>query len=223
MPLIENEKYVLDRLEVGPFMVNCYILGCRKTNIGAIIDPGDSGDLILERSKALNLQVKYIFNTHGHVDHIIDNRHIKEKTHAQLVIHKLDAPMLTSANRNTSALFGMPITSPPAELFFEDEQEFKLGNLALKIIHTPGHSQGSVCLYYDSFAIVGDVLFAGSIGRTDLPGGSYELLIYSIRNKLLPLGDEIVVYPGHGPETTIGHERKTNPFLNESSAGWLQL
>ncbi|MBU0518244.1 MBL fold metallo-hydrolase [bacterium] len=223
MPLFSNEALVLDRLEVGPFMVNSYILGCQKTRIGAIIDPGDSGDQIIARAKELNLDIKYIFNTHGHVDHIIENGYVKEKTEAQIVIHKLDAPLLTDAQKNTSALLGMPVTSPPPDLFFEDGEDFNLGELTLKVFHAPGHSRGSVCLYHDPIAIVGDVLFAGSIGRTDLLGGSYDVLINSIRSKLLPLGDAVTAYPGHGPETTLGHERKTNPFLNESSAGWLQL
>lgn len=207
---------VLEVFEVGAFMVNCYILGCLKTQIAAIVDPGDQSDLILERCRDLNLTPKFILNTHGHADHIADNGYIKKETRADIVIHPLDAPMLTDPQLNMSAMFGTPWTSPPADLHFKEGENFRVGALEFEVLHLPGHSRGSVCLIHDPIAIVGDVLFAGSIGRTDFPGGSYEQLVGNIMRKLLPLEDHVQVYSGHGPATTIGEERRHNPFLLET-------
>jgi glyoxylase-like metal-dependent hydrolase (beta-lactamase superfamily II) len=219
MQVYKNEDLILERFEVGPFMVNAYILGCLKTSEAAIIDPGDEGDRILKRCEELNLTPKFILNTHGHADHIIDNRYVKEKSKAQIVIHALDADMLTDAEKNRSVFFGMPLTSLPADLQFKEGENFTVGEISLEVLLLPGHSPGSVCLFHDPIAIVGDVLFAGSIGRTDFPGGSYEMLVNNIRTKLLPLGDHVLAFPGHGPETTLGQERRTNPFLNDSIFG----
>ncbi len=219
MKVFENEDVILERFEVGPFMVNTYILGCLKTGKAAIIDPGDEGDRIVTRCEELELTPEYIINTHGHADHRIDNGFVKEKTGAQIVIHPLDAKMLEDPKLNVSAAFSMPLTSPPADLFFKEGEDFKVGDVSLQVIHAPGHSPGSVCLFHDPIAIVGDVLFARSIGRTDFPGGSYEMLIGNIIKKLLPLGDHVIAFPGHGPDTTLGQERRTNPFLNESQFG----
>ncbi len=220
MEVFKNDDLVIERYEVGMFLVNAYIVGCLKTGIGAIVDPGDQGDRLVERCRELDLEVKYILNTHGHADHIMDNGTVKEKTGAQIVIHPLDAKMLTDPEANVSAAFSMPMTSPPADLFFEEGEAFAIGKVSFEVIHAPGHSPGSVCLFHDPIALVGDVLFAGSIGRTDFPGGSYEVLVSNIRNKLLPLGDHVTAFPGHGPETTFGRERRTNPFLNESGLIW---
>jgi glyoxylase-like metal-dependent hydrolase (beta-lactamase superfamily II) len=219
MQVYKNENFILERFEVGPFMVNAYILGCLKSGTAAIIDPGDEGDRILTRCEELNLKPEYILNTHGHADHIIDNRYVKERCGAQIVIHSLDADMLTDPQKNVSAAFAMPLTSLPADLHFKEGENFKVGEISLEVLHLPGHSPGSVCLFHDPVAIVGDVLFAGSIGRTDFPGGSYEMLVNNIRTKLLPLGDHVIAFPGHGPETTLGQERRTNPFLNDAIFG----
>ncbi len=220
MEVFRNDELILERFEVGFFMVNTYILGCLKTGEGAVIDPGDEGERIVNRCRELNLKIRYIVNTHGHADHIMDNRYVKEKTGARIVIHPADAQMLTDPEANVSAAFSMPMTSPPADDYFREGDPFAIGEIHFDVLHLPGHSPGSVCLIHDPIAIVGDVLFAGSIGRTDFPGGSYEMLVGNIRRKLLPLGDHIIAFPGHGPETTLGQERRTNPFLNESGWGW---
>jgi hydroxyacylglutathione hydrolase len=213
MTLINDDKLSLERFEVGPFMVNTYILGCVRTKAAAVIDPGAEGNLLLSRCQELGLTVQYIVNTHGHTDHILDNGLIKQKTGASIIIHQDDALMLTDARHNLSAYFGEPRTSPPADQFFQEGTPFVLGDLTFDVLHTPGHSLGSVCLVNDTIAIVGDVLFYDSVGRSDFPGGSHERLIQNIQEKLLPRGDHIRVFPGHGPETTLGRERRENPFL----------
>jgi hydroxyacylglutathione hydrolase len=213
MKIINDDKLILECFEVGPFMVNTYLLGCAHTKKAAVIDPGAEGDLLLSRCEELGLTVQYIVNTHGHVDHILDNGLIKQKTGALIIIHSDDAPMLTDARHNLSAYFSEPRTSPPADLFFQEGTPFVLGDLTFDVLHTPGHSPGSVCLVNDTIAIVGDVLFNDSVGRSDFPGGSHELLIQNIKEKLLPRGDQIRVFPGHGPETILGRERRENPFL----------
>jgi hydroxyacylglutathione hydrolase len=214
MNLIHNDKLILERFEVGPYMVNTYILGCPHSKVAAIIDPGAEGSLLLSRCEELGLMVQYIVNTHGHVDHILDNGLIKLKTGAPIIIHPEDAIMLTDAHHNFSAYISEPRTSPPADLFFQEGTPFVLGDLTFDVLHTPGHSPGSVCLVNDTIAIVGDVLFYDSVGRSDFPGGSHERLIHNIREKLLPRGDHIRVFPGHGPDTTLGRERVENSFLN---------
>jgi hydroxyacylglutathione hydrolase len=213
MNIINDDKLILEQFEVGPFMVNTYILGCVHTRIAAVIDPGAEGGLLLSRCEELGLTVQYVVNTHGHADHILDNGPIKEKTGAPIIIHRDDAPMLTDARHNLSAYFSEPMTSPPADLFFQEGTPFVLGDLTFDVLHTPGHSPGSVCLVNDTIAIVGDVLFYDSVGRSDFPGGSHEVLIGNIKKKLLPRGDHIRVFPGHGPDTTLGRERRENPFL----------
>jgi hydroxyacylglutathione hydrolase len=207
------KNMILETFEVGPFMVNCYLVGCETTGDAMIIDPGDMGDMVLARARELNLQVKHIINTHGHADHIKDNGLIKDRTGAPIWIHPLDAPMLPVPNHNLSAFFGFSISSPPADKFLEDRQEFKLGALSFKIIHTPGHSPGGICLLNDKILFCGDTLFCESIGRTDLPGGDFDTLEQSIRNRIYTLDDDVTVYPGHGPTTTIGFEKHSNPFV----------
>jgi glyoxylase-like metal-dependent hydrolase (beta-lactamase superfamily II) len=213
MNLINNQALILERFEVGPFLVNAYILACARTKICVIVDPGDEGDRILNRCRELNLSVTHIVNTHGHADHILDNGFIKQETGAPIIIHPDDAPMLTDPYHNLSAYFSQPRTSPPADQYFQEGTPFHVGELEFDVLHTPGHSPGSVCLVNDVIAIVGDVLFYDSVGRSDFPGGSHETLIRSIKHKLLPRGDHIRAFPGHGPDTTLGRERRENPFL----------
>lgn len=213
MTAFKNDHLILERFEVGPFLVNAYILGCLKSRQCAVIDPGDEGKRILERCRELELSVQYIVNTHGHVDHILDNGYVKQQTGAPLIIHEKDAGMLINPRFNLSAYFMEPKTSPPADLFFKEGETFVVGELVFDVLHVPGHSPGSVCLVNDEIAIVGDVLFYDSIGRTDFPEGSLEQLIENITRKLLPRGDHILAFPGHGPETTLGRERRENPFL----------
>ncbi len=219
MEVFKNENLLLERFEVGAFMVNAYIIGCLKSGQAGIVDPGDEGALLIKRCKELELTPDYILNTHGHADHIRDNDYVKRETGAKIVIHPKDASMLTNPTLNISAMMGLPWTSPPADLHFKEGKTFHVGEVAFDVLHLPGHSPGSVCLIHDPIVIVGDVLFCGSIGRTDFPEGSYEQLVGNIREKLLPLGDHIQVFPGHGPDTTLGQERRTNPFLNDSIFG----
>ena len=161
----------------------------------------------------LKLKVKYIINTHGHFDHVGANRKLKDATGADLLIHSLDVPMLGHLSASASAWGLHAEDSPPPDRTVKDGDEIKIGNITLKVIHTPGHSPGGICLYSDGCVFVGDTLFAGSIGRTDFPGGDFDTLISSIRKKLFILGDDVRVFTGHGPETTIGEEKRHNPFV----------
>ena len=203
----------LQQLQVGPLETNCYIIADEKSKIAAIIDPGENAKQIINAVNEAELKVKYIFLTHGHSDHIAALEEIKEATGAKIVIHELDAHMLTSAESNLSFLLGERFTQPSADIKLKGSEEFRLGDLFLEIIHTPGHTPGGICLKTGNIIFSGDTLFAGSIGRTDFPGGSYKTLINSIKEKLMCFDDDVVVYPGHMQPTTIGFERKHNPFL----------
>ena len=203
---------IIKNLSVGPIMANCFIVGCEKTREAAVIDPGDEPDKILLTLAGLKLKVKYIINTHGHFDHVGGNKKMKDATDADILIHSLDAPMLGYIAKSASAWGMNGEDSPPPDLMLKDGDEVKFGDITLKVIHTPGHSPGGISLYSDGVVFVGDTLFAGSIGRTDFPGGDFETLISSIRKKLFILGDDVRVFTGHGPETTICAEKKYNPF-----------
>lgn len=204
---------IVKKLEVGPIMANCYILGCEDTKEAVVIDPGDEADRILLSLAESGLKVKYLLNTHGHFDHVGANKKMKEATNAVLMIHPDDEPMLSELSSSASS-FGLSAeNSPKADKYLNDQDEIFFGNITLKVIHTPGHSMGGICLYTDGALFVGDTLFAGSIGRTDLPGGNYNTLISSIKKRLLAFDGNTIVYPGHGPETTIEREKRTNPFL----------
>ncbi|NLW45562.1 MAG: MBL fold metallo-hydrolase [Syntrophomonadaceae bacterium] len=205
---------ILRGLDGGGMGANCYIIGCEETREGAVIDPGAGAEAILRIIREENLKIKYIINTHGHIDHIGANARIKEATGADILIHEADAKMLTSAAANFSMLMGRRITSPPASRLLKDGDIIKIGTtIELEVIHTPGHTPGGICLKTGNILFSGDTLFAGSIGRTDFPGGSYKTLINSIKEKLMCLDDDVIVYPGHMQPTTIGFERKHNPFL----------
>lgn len=201
-------------LAVGPMLANCYLVWCEETKEALVIDPGGEGGRILAEIKRKQLQVKYIVNTHGHVDHIAANREVKEGTGGKILIHAEDAPLLTSPNLNFSMYMGIPVKGPTAEVLLCEGEEIILGSrVELAVIHTPGHTRGGICLKADDAIFTGDTLFAGSIGRTDFPGGSYQELLDSIKNKILCCDDDCIVYPGHGPPSTVGHERTYNPFL----------
>ncbi|MBF0201725.1 MAG: MBL fold metallo-hydrolase [Desulfamplus sp.] len=204
---------IIKKLEVGPIMANCYILGCENTKEAAVIDPGDDSSRILMTLAQEKLKVKAIINTHGHFDHVGANSKMKEVTGAPIMIHADDAPMLAQLDR-TAASFGLSVeNSPAADRHLVDGDQVSFGEITLKVIHTPGHSRGGICLYTKGSLFVGDTLFSGSIGRTDLPGGDYNTLISNIKNKLFALPDDTVVYTGHGPETTLAREKSSNPFL----------
>jgi glyoxylase-like metal-dependent hydrolase (beta-lactamase superfamily II) len=211
---------IVKMLQVGPIMTNCYIVGCEETKEGAIIDPGGNGERILAKVRQLGLEIKYVINTHCHFDHMLANKEVIEglKESQQqpplLAIHQAEEPMLKSGGG--AHLFGLRgFSSPPADVYLEEGDVLTLGQVKLKVLYTPGHSVGSISLLNEEEKAVfdGDVLFNMSIGRADLTGGNPKTLMDSIRNKLLTLPDDAVVYSGHGPATTIGRERAGNPFL----------
>ena len=205
---------ILRMLVVGPIQANCYVLGCERTKEAAVIDPGGDVDKILMSLAKDKLRCAYIMNTHGHFDHTGDNKRLKEVTGAKLVIHRADAPMILQQGSNGS-LWGMEVEdSPPPDLYVEEGDVISFGDISLQVLHTPGHSPGGTSLLTDKIVFVGDTLFAGSIGRTDLPGGDYETLIRNVKEKIFPLGDDVVIYPGHGPKTTVGREKRHNPFFS---------
>lgn len=204
---------ILKSLAVGPIQANCYILGCERTKSAAVIDPGGDEDRILMKLAEDNLALKYIINTHGHFDHIGGNAGLKNASGAEFLIHSADEPFLAEL-KTTAASFGLSAEdSPPPDRTLAEEDIISFGDISLKVLHTPGHSPGGISLLTDKMVFVGDTLFAGSIGRTDLPGGDFETLISSIKNKLLVLDEDTKVYTGHGPATTIGYEKRVNPFL----------
>ncbi len=206
---------IFETLVVGQLGVNCFILADPETKEGIVVDPGDDTGEILALVRKQGVRVKYILNTHGHFDHVGGNRRMVEETGATLMIHQGDEPFLARASRSAT-MYGLKAEDSPAPAaHLADGQTLTFGSIELKVIHTPGHSPGGSCFYLpaDGRLISGDTLFAESIGRTDLTGGSHEQLVHSITTKLLVLPDETRVYPGHGPATTIGHERRHNPYL----------
>lgn len=204
---------ILKILVVGPLQSNCYILGCERTRRAAVIDPGGDVNKILMALAKDNLRCVYIVNTHGHFDHSGENKRLKEVTGAQLIIHRADAPMIVRQGAQ-GGIWGMELeNSPPPDRTVEEGEFITFGDVSLKVLHTPGHSAGGISLVTDRMAFVGDTLFAGSIGRTDFPGGDHEGLLRNVREKIFPLGDDVVIYPGHGPKSTVARERRTNPFF----------
>ena len=203
---------IIKSLAVGPIQANCFIIGCEKTMAGAVIDPGDDADRIMSEVESASLQIERIINTHGHFDHVGGNRQLKAATNAELLIHALDAPMLTQLDHMAGA-FGLKAeNSPEPDRLVADGDTITVGELQLEVIHTPGHTPGGISLHVDSSVFVGDTLFQGSIGRTDFPGGDFDTLLTSIRSRLFTLDDDTTVFTGHGPETTIGTEKQFNPF-----------
>ncbi len=205
---------ILESLPTGPLQVNCYIVGCETTRQAAVIDPGGDVPQILALLQRHNLQLQMVINTHGHFDHIGGNNQLLVATGAKLLLHQADSQLLASAARHAAA-YGMKTdSSPEPQRMLKGGEQLQLGELSIDVIHTPGHTPGGICLLIENQLIVGDTLFAGSIGRTDLPGGDHQQLINSIREKLLILPDATEAHPGHGPSTTIGREKLHNPFLS---------
>ncbi len=201
-------------LEVGSMLANCYLVWCAETKEALVIDPGGEGRRILAEIAREQLQVKYIVNTHGHVDHITADAEVRSATGAKLMIHEEDAPLLGKPDLNLSAYVGSVLQALQPDLLLHEGDEIACGKqVQLKVLHTPGHTRGGISLQAEGAIFTGDTLFAGSIGRTDFPGGSYQDLIDSIKDKILVLDDACLVYPGHGPSSTVGYEREHNPFL----------
>jgi glyoxylase-like metal-dependent hydrolase (beta-lactamase superfamily II) len=211
---LEEVLLIIKSLAVGPIMANCFVVGCEDTHAAAVIDPGDETDRILQALTESDLKIECIINTHGHFDHVGGNRKLKAASGADLLIHPLDAPMLDSLSASAAAWGLAAEDSPPPDRTVEEGDTISFGNISFNVIHTPGHTPGGISLHADDVVFVGDTLFAGSIGRTDFPGGDYDTLISSIRDKLFALGDDMRVFCGHGPETLIGREKQQrfNPF-----------
>lgn len=202
-------------LVVGPFEVNCYLYWADSNRHAVVIDPGSDSDAILASIEELELIPKAILLTHGHADHIAAVKRVKETHDLPLYIGEGEEDLLAHPSANISAFFDNPIVAPPADIVLKHGEILNPAGFDLKVLATPGHTGGGVCYYDEEMRVcfTGDTLFAGGIGRTDLPGGSFNTLLSSIREKLLALPDVVDCYPGHGPATTIGEERTTNPFL----------
>jgi len=206
----------IQQIIVGSMGVCCYIVACPATKKAAVIDPGGDVDSILAELKHSGLTLQYIIATHGHPDHVCGNRALKEATGAEIVMHKADAEFFGKPEvAGYFSMLGLE-ASPPADLEVEDGDTVKVGEEEMQVIHTPGHTPGGICLLNGNNLITGDTLFVGGIGRTDFPGGSHKELIESIRNRLLVLPEDTVVWPGHGyggSQSTIGQEKHGNPFF----------
>jgi len=198
---------------VGALETNCYLVYCSETLECAVVDPGAEAERIFRLIAEKGLHPIVILNTHGHVDHVGANKDVKDKFNIPLSIHSSDSAMLESVHQfEIGFLIGAKV-SPSADNFLKDGDKIKIGKSYLKVIHTPGHSPGSVSFLGDGFILSGDTLFNGGVGRTDLPGGSWDTLMSTIKNKILTMSEETTVLPGHGPATTVGQEKETNPFI----------
>jgi len=208
---------IFKQYEVGNFSVFCYLIGDEETGDGLWIDPSDETDFLLSEADAKGLsKVRYIVNTHAHVDHVMGNAKMKKRTGAKMIIHEDDADHLVLTPPYLLEMFKAE-RSPPADLLVKEGDRIRVGKVELKVLHTPGHSPGAICLYTEGMVFTGDTLFVGSVGRTDLPGSSWEVLEASIRNKLYTLPGDTIVFPGHNygstPTSTIQQERRNNPFV----------
>jgi glyoxylase-like metal-dependent hydrolase (beta-lactamase superfamily II) len=204
-------------LNLGPLDNNSYLIVCAATRETAVVDVGFEPEAVIDAVRGANLPVRYLLNTHAHYDHVAGMRVVQEAVGGQYFLHPGDRPLLERLTEQGAA-FGFPPAVAPAPVHdLADGQRIPLGEETLEVIHTPGHSPGGVCFRWGDWLWVGDTLFAGSIGRTDLPGGSFEELERAIRTRLFPLGDHLHVFPGHGPATTLGRERRENPFVGEQA------
>ncbi len=206
----------LKQMQVGNMAVFAYLLGDTSTGEALVIDPAANIDGIIAQADQNKVKIQYIVNTHGHVDHIAGNLDMKNKTGAKIIIHESDAEMLTSTPAMILKMFGAK-QSPTADRTVGDGDIISVGGISLKVLHTPGHSPGSMSLYTEGYVFTGDTLFVGGVGRTDLPGGSSQVIARSIQQKLCTLPDDTKVMPGHdyggAPTSTIGREKTSNPFL----------
>jgi len=208
---------IVRQYEVGSFAVFCYLIGDEGTKEGLFIDPADETDRLISEAKSCGIEkITYIVNTHCHVDHIMGNAAMVEKTAAKIIIHEEDAKHLVRTPPQLLDMF-RALPSPPADVLVKEGDVIQVGKVGLKVIHTPGHSPGGISLFLDGMVFTGDSLFVESVGRTDFPGSSWEVLETSIRNKLYVLPGETIVFPGHNygstPTSTIHYERRHNPFV----------
>lgn len=209
----------IEQMEVGGLAVFAYIVGCRETGEGLVIDPASDADKIISISKENGIDIKYIVNTHSHLDHTMGNADMVAKTGAKIIIHEKEKEILTKQPDSFLAMFG-GTQSPPADITVEDGDTIKTGNLTLNVILTPGHSPGGITLHLNGYLFTGDTLFVGGVGRTDLPGASWPLLLKSINTRLLIFPDETIIMPGHNygyaPTSTVKQERDLNPFIKDA-------
>jgi hydroxyacylglutathione hydrolase len=205
---------ILHTIHVGITQTNCYVVGCEETHEGAVIDPGGHPNRILKTIEESGLAIRYVLNTHCHFDHMGANAAVVAATGAQLALHPAELPILQA--RGGAAWFGVPVNeSPMPDVELEDGQTLEVGTLRFRVLHTPGHSPGGVTFYLEEEGVAfdGDVLFQMGVGRTDLPGGDWDTLVRSIREVLFALPDDTVLYSGHGPKTTVGREKRSNPWV----------
>ncbi|MCX5679564.1 MAG: MBL fold metallo-hydrolase [Candidatus Omnitrophica bacterium] len=201
---------MIKRFVTGPIETNCYVVWDTSTNDACLIDPGGDAEKIKDFLEDNGLRLDFIINTHGHGDHIAANSYFR----VPIYIHEFDKDFLLDPGKNLSGAFLFPFVSPAASRILKDGDTVKLGTLTMEVMHTPGHTPGSISIALDDVVFTGDTLFAGGVGRTDFEYGSEDALIKSICQKLMPLADDIIIYPGHGPESTIGEERSSNPFIS---------
>jgi hydroxyacylglutathione hydrolase len=208
------------QIEVGGMAIFAYLVACKVTNEALFIDPAAETERLLDEARSRGYTIKYIVNTHSHIDHIMGNKRMKDITGAEIIIHEKDAGALIHQPPSMLEMFHAE-PSPPADITVRDGDLITIGETSLKVIHTPGHSPGGMCLYHNGMVFTGDTLFVGAVGRTDLGGGSWETLVSSIHNKLFTLPDETIVAPGHNygdaPKSTIGREKVYNPYVGQRS------
>ena len=200
-------------LQVGNLGTNCYLAYDEQTLDGVVIDPGGEGARVVREVANQHIKVQAILLTHGHADHIMALKHVREALQVPVIIHKEDETMLGDVKRNLSFFVGETISYTSVDRLVDDEEVVTLGSLSFKVLHTPGHTPGGCCFQFGLDVFCGDTIFSESIGRTDLPGGSYAQILQSIQGKIMTLPDDTSLYPGHGPKTTVGWERRMNPFL----------
>lgn len=207
-------ELVVRGIVVGAFQENCWVIGNRRTGEAICIDPGDEPGEVLAMARDMGVSIKFIANSHGHIDHVLGVGAVREATGAKFLLHPGDAALVASTAASARRWLGAEIADPPPpDALLADGDDVEVDGLKLRVIHTPGHTAGSVCFYADGVLFGGDTLFAGSIGRTDLPGGDYDEEMRSIVDRLLVLPDDTIVLPGHMDQTTIGHERRRNPYV----------
>ena len=207
---------IFNQYEVGHFSVFCYLIGDEESKEALFIDPADDTDMLISEARSRGLTIRYIVNTHAHVDHVMGNAEMVKKTGAKIIIHEEEAPFLVRQPRDLLIMFKAK-PSPPADILVKDGDLIRVGKIGVKVLHTPGHSPGGMSLYVQGMVLTGDTLFVGSVGRTDFPGCSWEVMEASIREKLYALPGDTLVYPGHNygstPSSTIQNERRHNPFV----------